>query len=76
MIKKPHSSVWDTTIECWDDFLNDPEISRAIETVREASQSGQTLQGALAVRTDETIGERLSACETPMTEEILRQSIK
>lgn len=88
--------VWATRKALWDSFLNDPELTRAIDELRNENQhnaeagksasaevaepqsSGQ--QAAVNDQADEKekqkIGARLRAYETPITDEILRQSIR
>ena len=82
--------VWSTNKDCWDSFLNDPELARALEQVRlEQSQSshcenGDLQNGKSGIAASETcekeepsgIDERIRAYETPITDEILRQSIR
>lgn len=69
-------SVWATSSECWDDFLNDPELAQEIDSVRKAAEDKVAKHSAKALKTDDTIGERLQAYETQITEDILRQLIK
>ncbi len=81
--------VWATSKDRWDSFLNDPELARAIDSVRQTSPAtGSSVESAVAESpvaaarkgdTDESmhsIGARLRAYETPITDEILRQSIR
>jgi len=83
--------VWTTSKERWDSFLNDPELARAIDTARsvdlarmEESGDQSHTQASQPSEIDGTqgddnapqqIGERLRAYETPITDDILRQSI-
>ncbi|MFK8080755.1 MAG: hypothetical protein AB8B97_10755 [Granulosicoccus sp.] len=79
--------VWATRKELWDSFLNDPELARALDSARssepdtednthtlreENSAYSSTNEG----NTGQRIGARLRAYETPITDEILRQSIR
>ncbi|MBX2883043.1 MAG: hypothetical protein KTR32_24030 [Granulosicoccus sp.] len=75
MTKNVPHSVWTTSNDCWDDFLNDPTLTQQIETARKSQKKRSGVQTALPVRTDASIGQRLLAYETPITDEILRQSI-
>lgn len=89
--------VWSTRKALWDSFLNDPEIARAIDQLREENQQGKDANradapsspatpeaaGRLAAddeqadnKEKQNIGARLRAYETPITDEILRQSIR
>lgn len=82
---KKEACVWATTKERWDSFLNDPELLRAIDSVRQATTLDNSTESAIpeplvsAADEDESahsIGARLRAYETPITDEILRQSIR
>ena len=94
--------VWTTHKALWDSFLNDPELTRAIDQLRvdqlkeenqhygavddggkpAASSSAQAPrpQSTDDEQTEEKekqqIGDRLKAYETPITDDILRQSIR
>ena len=79
--------VWATRKELWDNFLNDPALARAIDNVRSQSESSDASATATASDSSKTqvsktsgdeqsIGARLRAYETPITDDILRQSIK
>lgn len=88
--------VWATRKALWDSFLNDPELTRAIDQLRNENQhpgetgerastklaaphgSGQQAAGddAADEKEKQKIGARLRAYETPITDEILRQSIR
>jgi hypothetical protein len=76
VINKPHSSVWETSNECWDDFLNDPVIAREIDSARRMADSERLANSSLSVQSDDSVDDRLLAYETPITDEILRQPIK
>lgn len=69
-------SVWGSSNECWDDLLNDPVLAKEIETVLKAEDRNGVQPGSESIKTDESIGARLLAYETRITEEILTQSIK
>ncbi len=85
-VKKP--CVWATSKERWDSFLNDPELARAFDSVRQAipaaDNSAVNLVAESSVDATEerheesadSIGARLRAYETPVTDEVLRQSIR
>ena len=79
--------VWATRKELWDSFLNDPALARAIDNVRNQSESDSatakvTASDSSKTKTSQTsddeqrIGARLRAYETPITDDILRQSIR
>ena len=79
--------VWATRKELWDSFLNDPALARAIDNVRSQSESSDAPATATASDSSKTqvsetsgdeqnIGARLRAYETPITDDILRQSIR
>lgn len=86
-MRNKQACVWATSCEVWDSFLNDPELASAIENARNASSPDED-HGSSAVpessaneldESDENqhrIGARLRAYETPITDEILRQSIR
>ena len=86
-MQNDQACVWATRKELWDSFLNDPALARAIDNVR--SQSETSVAEATATASDssdtqvsdtpgddQSIGARLRAYETPITDDILRQSIK
>lgn len=79
--------VWATSSDLWDSFLNDPELALAIENARNAKPADENHGSPAASESsaDEhddnserqhCIGDRLRAYETPITDEILRQSIR
>ena len=88
--------VWATRKALWDSFLNDPELTQAIDQLRtddkhqrEADKGAAANSAALQTPWQGTVGEgqaddkekqnigaRLRAYETPITDEILRQSIR
>lgn len=70
------ASVWATSSECWDDFLNDSELAQEIDSVRKSADNNVPEDNSGELKTDDTVGDRLLAYETPITEEILRQLIK
>lgn len=99
-MENSQACVWTTHKALWDNFLNDPELTRAIEQLRvdqlrEENQhygavddGGKPAASAQAPipkssgdeQTEEKerqqIGDRLKAYETPITDDILRQSIR
>lgn len=86
-MENQQACVWATSKELWDSFLNDPELARALDSAQsladhaEASERANTPQSAgssssEASPTEQRIGARLRAYETPITDEILRQSIR
>lgn len=79
--------VWATRKELWDSFLNDPELTRALDDAHNASssESEESDNSEISPRAEsapdgspsgERIGARLRAYETPITDDILRQSIR
>ena len=82
--------IWSTSKDSWDKFLNDPELARAIDSARvhtsvkpevstddasiEESETAGVAQPESA-NAEPNIGARLRAYETPVTDDILRQSI-
>ncbi|MFK7859417.1 MAG: hypothetical protein AB8B64_11360 [Granulosicoccus sp.] len=79
--------VWATNKELWDSFLNDPELARALDSAKRgktvhAKEPGKSDAGqandlsAVDGEEERQIGARLRAYETPITDEILRQSIR
>ena len=88
--------VWATRKALWDSFLNDPELTQAIDQLRtddkrEREAGKGAAAGSAALQTPwkraadddqvddkekQNIGARLRAYETPITDEILRQSIR
>lgn len=78
--------VWATSKEHWDNFLNDPELARALDSAR-SNESGDiryekqnpeqtAASSAINDSAGQRIGARLRAYETPITDEVLRQSIR
>lgn len=84
---KQNASVWGASNEHWDNLLNDPGFASAIETVKEQNDANNHNDNADAGPvdvdrifaddsvSDDSVKERLLAYQTPITDEILRQSI-
>ena len=87
-MQNQQACVWATRKELWDSFLNDPELARALDEARsDEPDSIDTSAEAAASELSEdqiaetsgnhqSIGARLRAYETPITDDILRQSIR
>ncbi|MDC0434436.1 hypothetical protein OAM69_02215 [bacterium] len=86
-MQNDQACVWATRKELWDSFLNDPALARAIDNVRSQSETSDAKATATASDSsdiqvsdtpgdEQSIGARLRAYETPITDDILRQSIK
>ena len=94
-MENKHACVWATRKALWDSFLNDPELTQAIDQLRtQGRQKRESIDAAATNpdvlqklaraagedQTDEKNGQdivaRLRAYETPITDEILRQSIR
>ena len=87
-MENQQACVWATSKELWDSFLNDPELARALDSAQNSaadhvdqSERATAPKSAESSSSDKSetgqrIGARLRAYETPITDEILRQSIR
>lgn len=87
-MENQQACVWATSKELWDSFLNDPELARALDSAQlsNADHNSESEAASTSGGPDESardgdsaeqhIGARLKAYETPITDEILRQSIR
>ncbi|MFK7893147.1 MAG: hypothetical protein AB8B63_20200 [Granulosicoccus sp.] len=84
---KPNASVWGASNEHWDNLLNDPDFASEIDTVKKQTVVNGSDNAVDTSRIDveqivaddsvedDLVKERLLAYQTPITDEILRQSI-
>jgi len=78
-----NASVWATSSESWDGFLNDPVLGTQLDAARRLAKArdSSSLTGSMIAEEglseagQASIAARLQAYETPITDEILRQSI-
>ena len=75
--------IWATKQELWDSFLNDPALAKALDAAdnkapvsSSTSDSGSPECQAADDEHEQNIGARLRAYATPITDEVLRQSIR
>lgn len=82
-MKDSQACVWATSQEQWDSFLNDPALAKALERANSASsddvEAYKSEQESSSIEDDkhqQNIGARLRAYATPITDDVLRQSIR